>query len=287
MSSSENKPSDPIQVFSDYLRVTGVAHLDPEPSGIPELLGKRLGLINGSSWVTLWANYFGRQYLPGVHLVNTGNEAVQINFMEAHAQGLPCPPQANIDAFVRYANDLVDLAQVDAILITCSTMNRAYPQVEIALESKGVPVMQIDRPMMEQAVKNGGEVLVIATHGPTVDSTQSLLRETAAEIGASISYSGANVEAAWDKLAKGDVIGHNQDLADEIRKSLSRKAVGCVVLAQLSMTVFLLSFPDPVAEFGVPIYTSGQCGFESVRELLVSLPGKEDQSPSLGAQEVL
>ena len=56
---------DPAQLFSDYLRVTGIAHLGPEPSGEPGLVGKRLGLLNGSSWITLWSNYFGRLYLPG------------------------------------------------------------------------------------------------------------------------------------------------------------------------------------------------------------------------------
>ena len=84
---------DAMRLFSDYLRVTGVAHIGPEPGeAASPLWGKRLGLLNGSSWITLWANYFGRLYLPGVHLVNVGNEAVQINFMAAHAAGRPCPP---------------------------------------------------------------------------------------------------------------------------------------------------------------------------------------------------
>ena len=265
------EPLDPGQLFSDYLRVTGVAHLGPEPMGAPELLGKRLGVINGASWITLWSNYFGRLYLPGVNLINVGNEAVQISFMHAHAEGEPCPPPANIAAFVRYARDLVELANVHAVLITCSTMNRAYPQVEAALEPYGVPVVQIDRPMMERAVAHGGRVLVVATHGPTVKSTQALLQEAAEDMGRDVAYTGATVEEAWERLAAGDVLGHNRVLARTIRNRLSREQVGCVVLAQLSMSVFLLSHPDPVADFGVPVFTSGQCGFERVRELLETL----------------
>jgi hypothetical protein len=273
----------PIRLFADYLRLTGVAHVGPESTGASELLGKRLGLINGSSWITLWSTYFGRLYLPGVHLINVGNEAVQVNFMEAHARGEPCPPQSNIDAFVRYGRDLVELAHVNAVLITCSTMNRAYRQVEEALSPYGVPVVQIDRPMMERAVTAGGRVLVIATHGPTVTSTQALLGETAAEMGREVAFTGLTIEAAWERLAMGDVIGHNQALAAGIRAAADREALGCVVLAQLSMSVFQLSYPDPVAEFGVPVLTSGQCGFESVRELLASqgdLSG--NHGPSLG-----
>lgn len=279
MTSSQKHPSEQvanisaeeaIRLFSDYLRVTGVAHTGPEPQGDPRLVGKRLGLLNGSSWITLWANYFGRMYLPGVHLVNAGNEAVQINFMEAHSSGLPSIPLENISAFKRYALDLVELGHVNAVLITCSTMNRAYPVVQETLRPHGVPVYQIDRPMMERAVDHGGRILVIATHGPTVDSTQTLLREVAEETGREVSMTGALVEDAWDCLARGEVEQHNAILANAIRSYMQKEEIGCVVLAQLSMTVFLLSHPDPVKEFGIPVFTSGQCGFEAVREALVS-----------------
>ncbi len=261
---------DAIQLFSDYLRVTGVAHLGPEVMGEPGLLGKRLGLLNGSSWITLWSNYFGRLYLPGVHLVNAGSEATQLNFMDAHQKGLPCPPQANIEVFTRYARDLVELSQVDLVMITCSTMNRAYPQVENALKPYGVPVVQIDQPMMERAVASEGTILVVATHGPTINSTQALLRETAARCEKEVAFSGETVEGAWGCLAAGDVRGHNQALANAIHDHLGHEKVGCVVLAQLSMACFLFSYPDPVAEFGIPVLTSAQCGFENVRELLLA-----------------
>jgi hypothetical protein len=263
-------PVEAIRLFSDYLRVTGVAHTGPEPQGDPRLIGKRLGLINGSSWITLWANYFGRMYLPGVHLVNIGNEAVQINFMEAHAAGQVELPVANLYAFKRYAVDLVKLGHVDAVLITCSTMNRAYPQVCESLRPYDIPVFQIDRAMMQRAVNHGGQTLVIATHGPTVESTRSLLQEVAAETGREVNVKGALVEEAWHCLSKGDIEGHNEILAKTIRESVAIERIGCVVLAQLSMTVFQLSYPDSMKEFGVPVYTSGQCGFEAVKEALTS-----------------
>jgi hypothetical protein len=265
---------DALRLFSDYLKLTGVAHTGNEPSGDPSLLGKRLGLLNGSSWITLWSNFFGRAYLPGVHLVNAGNEAVQINFMQFHEQGLPVPPQSNIKVFIRMAIDLVELAQVDAVLITCSTMNRSYRQVQAELEPYGVPVSQIDRPMMERAILEKGKVLVVATHGPTVKSTQNLLLEVARNMDRPVSYTGLEVEDAWHRLAAGDILGHNQLLADKIRLTLSNESISSVVLAQLSMTVFLLTYPDPVTEFGVPVFTSGMCGFEYIRDLLAQLPSK-------------
>jgi aspartate/glutamate racemase len=158
---------------------------------------------------------------------------------------------------------------VDAVLITCSTMNRAYPLIQSALQEHSIPVLQIDRPMMERAVMHGRPVLVLATHGPTVENTQLLLREVAQELSREVSYTGDLVEEAWHCLARGDMIGHNAVIAAAIRKSQEQDPVGCVVLAQLSMSAFLLSYPDPLAEFGVPVYTSGQCGFEAVRDLWI------------------
>jgi hypothetical protein len=119
-------------------------------------------------------------------------------------------------------------------------------------------------------------VLVVATHGPTVESTHALLRETAAEMGKTVHYSGLVVEEAWQRLAKGDVEGHNHTLAEGIFERLKNEEAGCVVLAQLSMTVFLLSYPDPVSKFGVPVLASGQCGFEQLRELWTGSPKKQD-----------
>jgi hypothetical protein len=263
--------ANPFQFFAEYIAVTGLPHLGPEKSGDPRLVGRRLGLLHGSSWVAAWGNYFGRVYLPGVQLVDLGNDAIQLNFMRAFAAGQPCPPQENIDCFVRYAIDLVELSQVQAILLTCSTMNRSYSVVEQALRPYGVPVIQIDIPMMERAMTAGGKILVIATHGPTVESTGKLLQETAARLGKTVTSQGALVEEAWHCLMEGDVQGHNRVISEEIGRHKD-KGFSCVVLAQLSMSVFRFSHPDPLADFGLPVLSSGQCGFERVREVLMELP---------------
>jgi hypothetical protein len=267
--------AETLDLFARYLMVTGVAHLGPEPQGDPDLLGKRLGLLNGSSWVSLWASYFGRLYLPGVQLVSAGNDAVQLSFMGAHARGEPCPPAANIEAFARQARDLIRLGEVDAILMTCSTMNRAYPAVAQAVAGEGVPVVQIDEPMMEAAVEAPGTVLVVATHGPTVESTCRLLDETAKRAGRAVRYVKLSIPDAWDCLAAGDAAGHNRWLEQGIRAALSlRPDIGCVVLAQLSMALLLVSLPEADDVFGVPVLTSAACGFGRVRQVLQARPAR-------------
>ena len=263
--------TNPFRFFSDYISITGLPHLEPKKSGHPGLIGKKLGLLNGSSWISAWSNYFGRVYLPGVQLVDMGSDAIQLNFMRAFAAGEPCPPQENIDRFSRYAIDLVELAQVQVVMITCSTMNRSYPKVAEALQPYHVPVIQIDLPMMERAVAIGGKFLIIATHGPTVKSTAKLLQETGATQGKTVVNKGILVEEAWHCLTDGDVQGHNRIIAEAIARQKD-EGFTCAVLAQLSMSVFILSHPDPLAEFGMPVLTSGQCGFEYARDILLDLP---------------
>lgn len=262
---------DPIRLFGDYMKVTGVPQLTEPAGSDPALAGKKLGLVNGAAWISLWCDYFGKAILPGVKLVNVGNTGVQLNFMRAHHSGEPCPPQINIDLFTSYAKDLVDLVGIDAVMITCSTMNRSYKQVSARMRELGVPTVQIDEAMMEEAVSTGGRILVVATHGPTVKSTQSLLRETADRLGKKVDFDGATVEEAFECLGQGRIAEHNQIVADAIRKAMAARRADIVVLAQLSMAVFAFSHPDPVADFGVKVLNSAETGFRRAGEVLRQL----------------
>ncbi len=267
---------DPFALFDAYLKVTGVASLAHGHSANPALQGRSLGILNGSSWISLWSTWFGRLLLPGVKLVSAGNEAVQLSFMAAHRRGEPVPPVGNIEAFARTAVDLVRLHPVDVILITCSTMNRAHAAVrEAVLEAarpRVVPVVQIDEPMMEKAVGTGERILAVATHGPTVENTKALLLETAERLGRRVSVECATVERAFDLLGEGDVRGHNEEVARVIRREADRATFDAVVLAQLSMSAFAFSYPDRISAFGLPVLTSGEEGFLRIREILRSLP---------------
>ena len=259
---------NPIALFDEYMKLTGTPTLTDATGPDPLLSGKRLGVVNGSSWVSLWSTWFGQKLLPGVKIINVGNEAVQLNFMRAHHRGEPVPPQVNIDLFGQYARQLYDLYDVDAILISCSTMNRAYPTVQAVMQPVGVPVVPIDEAMMEEAVSLNGRILVIATHGPTVNSTQQLLQETANRLGKQVSFIGATVETAFELLGEGQTAEHNELIARTIRDVQSRETIDVVVLAQLSMSVFSFSYPGPVAAFGIPVLNSGETGFRRAGDVL-------------------
>lgn len=259
---------NPISLFSDYMKVVGTPSLSFDDAPDPRLQGKKLGVVNGSNWVSLWSDWFGHKHLPGVKIVNIGNEAVQLNFMTAHSAGLPVPPQINIDCFCRYAEDLVNLYHVDAIMISCSTMNRAYEEVARRVQPYGVPVIQIDQEMMERAVDRGGKILVIATHGPTVSSTTALLKETALAKNRDVDFCGSTIEDAFELLGEGRIEDHNERIADAIRAAQAKYDISSVVLAQMSMAVFSFTHPDPEKEFGIPVYNSADTGFERAARIL-------------------
>jgi len=261
--------SDPIILFNKYMELTGVPELTFADAPDPLLQGKKLGVINGSAWTSLWSTYFGKKMLPGVKIINAGNEAIQLNFMRAHIQRLPCPPQINIDLFCRYAEALYRLFEVDAILISCSTLNRAFRKVQLHMKKFKVPVVQIDEAMMEKAVISEGRVLVIATHGPTVKSTRQLLSETAKRLNKNVEFEGATVEEAFQLLGKGKIEEHNKLISDTIETNLKKSKIDIVVLAQLSMSVFSFSYPDPVKTFGIQVLNSGETGFQRAGEILM------------------
>lgn len=257
-----------IQLFNQYMLLTGVPVLSFDKAIDPALQGKKLGVVNGSSWVSLWSTCFGKQMLPGVKIVNVGNEGVQLNFMKAFGEGLPCPPQINIDLFCKYSEDLYRLYAVDVILISCSTMNRAFEEVKNHMAQFGVPVVQIDQAMMEEAVLSEGKILVIATHGPTVKSTQALLLETATRLGRKIEFTGATIEDAFHLLGDGKIEEHNIAIARTIREVQAKEKIDIVVLAQLSMSVFAFSYPNPEESFGVKVLNSGETGFKLAGKVL-------------------
>ena len=260
---------DPIQLFGDYMKITGVPSLAPATGPDPRLAGKKLGVVNGSSWISLWSTYFGRLMLPGVKIVNAGNEAVQLNFMDAHEHHRPCPPQINIDLFCRYARDLFDLVKVDAILISCSTMNRAFAQVRARHEGSRRP----RRPDRRGHDGRGGEHRRPDSRrcDPRPDGQEH--PEPPAGDGRparqvrrlSTASRSRRPSTCW---ARGGSMEHNdahrrairhvqQERAHRHRRPRATLDVGLLVLR-----------PDPVAGSAFPVLNSGQTGFRRAGEIL-------------------
>ena len=62
-----------IEFFNRYLKITGIPTYHDKVPEKSKLCGKKIGIINGSSWILLWVNYYANKYLPGVTRINIGN----------------------------------------------------------------------------------------------------------------------------------------------------------------------------------------------------------------------
>ena len=167
-------------------------------------------------------------------------------------------PKKNYAKFVQAALSQEEYG-VDLILLVCSTFNRA---VEYARPMINVPLLQIDRPMMDLAVRDGERVGLLATVPTTVPASQRLLAAAAADAGKSIDIKVRLCSEAFQVLKAGNPDKHNEMLLAEIDQ-LSGE-VDAIVLAQLSMS----ALEPRLTDTKVPVYNSGRTGLARVREML-------------------
>ena len=170
---------------------------------------------------------FLERYIPDVEVMHLCDDTIQRDNIAA---GVGVIPKNNYFRFAQYAHNLQE-SGVDLILLACSTFNYA---AELARPMINIPIMQIDRPMMELAVAQGRRVGMLATLATTVPSSERLLRIVAAEKRSPVEITTVLRPEAFEAMSKGDSETHNRILLEEIDK-LSGK-VDSIVLAQLSMS---------------------------------------------------
>lgn len=216
---------------------------------------KTLGIIHASHITINAMEPYIKKYIPEVQIMHLCDDTIQRDNIAAGAGVIP---KVNYYKFAQYAHNLEE-ANVDLILLACSTFNYA---AELARPMINTPIAQIDRPMMEKAVRTGKRIGLLATLETTVPSSERLLDIAASEAGVEIQRKTLLCSEAFEEYSKGNIEKHNEILIDGIEK-LS-KDVDCIVMAQLSMS----ALAPYLKETKVPVYNSGETGFLRVKELL-------------------
>ncbi len=219
---------------------------------------KTLGIIHASSLTIKAMQPFIEQYLRDISVMHLCDDTIQRDNIKA---GVGVIPKVNYCKFAQYAHNLEE-AGVDMILLACSTFNYA---AELARPMINVPIMQIDRPMMESAVRDGNRVGMLATLSTTVPSSERLLRIVASENKKEVDITTILRPEAFEAIQKGDAATHNAILLEEIDKLSSK--VDSIVMAQLSMS----ALAPHLRETRVPVYNSGTTGFARVQQMLHAL----------------
>jgi glutamate racemase len=145
------------------------------------------------------------------------------------------------------------------ILSACSSVGELVAK---ARQEISIPVVRIDEPMAERAVRLGSRIGVAATLATTLNPTLRLLREKASQAGVKAEFQPVLVEAAYQRLVDGDKKAHDEILSAALL-DLSA-ASDLVVLAQASMERVLTRFPESERE---KFLSSPRLGMERVKEV--------------------
>ena len=223
-----------------------------------DLSGKTLGIIHAAVFTAQTVQPYITEIIPDVTVMHLGDDTVQRDNLKAPVGTIP---KVNFFKFTTYAHFLEE-AGCDLIMLACSTFNQA---VEVAQPQINVPLLNIDRPMMDLAVQQGKRVGLLGTLPSTMPSSERLLRKAAQEAGKDIEVTAVLCSEAFKILRAGDPRKHNEILLEEIDK-LSH-AVDSIVMAQVSMSVL----EPELKNTRVPVYNSGRTGFTRAREILESL----------------
>lgn len=144
---------------------------------------------------------------------------------------------------------LADLARSGPVLCTCSTLGPLVDRLARA------DVLRIDRPAMEAAVAQGGEVVVAICLDSTRDATLALFDTVA---GGRATAKLVLCDGAWPFFEAGDMAGFAQAIARAVKGQGSR-----VLLAQASMAVA----ENSVRDQGVEVFCTPKLAAEAVGAL--------------------
>lgn len=219
---------------------------------------KTLGIIHASHITITAMEPYIQKYIPDAEIMHLCDDTIQRDNIRAGAGVIP---KVNYFKFAQYAHNLEE-AGADMILLACSTFNYA---AELGRPLINLPIAQIDRPMMETAVRTGRRIGLLATLATTVPSSERLLDIAAAEAGREIERKTVLCSEAFEEYSRGNVEKHNELLLDAVDK-LSQET-DCIVMAQLSMSALAPYLKDT----RVPVYNSGDTGFMRVKEMLERL----------------
>ncbi|WP_216609995.1 aspartate/glutamate racemase family protein [Cellulosimicrobium protaetiae] len=145
---------------------------------------------------------------------------------------------------VRAHVDALVAAGASVVVCTCSTLGPVAEEVVA-----GVPVVRVDRPLAQAAVRDGGRVAVVVALASTLGPTTELLSEAARRAGTAVELEPVVCTHAWSDFEAGDLGAYHRGVADAVRDAVARRAPDVVVLAQASMApaaALLADLPVPV-----------------------------------------
>lgn len=203
----------------------------------------KLGLIHTSATLVPVFAELCNELLPGVETFNIADDSL---IKEVISMGRLTPSVSHRVAGHVFA---AQEAGADQVLVTCSSIGEA---IERAAALVDIPVLRVDQPMADEAVRIGGKIGVAATLPTTLGPTADLIRRRSVAAGASPTIVSRLCEGAFDCLMTGDPGKHDAMVAEALLDLASTCDV--VVLAQASMARVISQLGDTAPK--TPILSS-------------------------------
>jgi Asp/Glu/hydantoin racemase len=185
---------------------------------------KTLALIHTSATLVPVFQQLCKVQLPDVTTFNIVDDSLVRAIGEKGA--LTADIARRVEAYITSA----EAGGADHVLVTCSSIG---PAVEASEPFCSVPVLRVDLPMADEAVRTGRRIGVVATLPTTLNPTTDLVRRRAAAAGKPIELTARLCEGAFDALMAGDAAGHDRLVASVLRELAAE--VDVILLAQASM----------------------------------------------------
>ncbi|QFT59214.1 hypothetical protein FIU94_10290 [Sulfitobacter sp. THAF37] len=141
------------------------------------------------------------------------------------------------------------LGDAGSVLCTCSTLGPLIDDM-----SQADPrLLRIDRPLMEQAARLGGRILVVLCLESTRRATCDLLARAASELDRKVEHEVLLCAEVWALFEAGQTDAFLREIATRTRQALAEiPDISAVVLAQASM----MGAGDYLAEVPVPVLSA-------------------------------
>lgn len=219
---------------------------------------RTLALLHTSSVLVPVFTDLANQFLPDDRVFHMVDESLIKNTIAAGRL-----EKVTIRRLIK-AVESAGLAGADVVMVTCSSMG---PGIDIAQQIFDFPVLRVDLPMAEEAVKIGRRIGVFATLATTLAPTSDLIRQAAESQKKDSQIEMCLCEGAFEALIAGDSGKHDQLVTDKLLDLLKR--VDVVALAQASTARIVQQIPDE--KKCVPILSSPKLGMQRAAQVLRSV----------------
>lgn len=219
---------------------------------------KRLALIHTGAFLAPMFTELCREAMPDVSVFNIADDSLIQNTIAANE--LTPGTARRLAAYIQSAED----AGADVVMVTCSSVG---PAVEAARPFVKIPVLRVDEPMADEAVRMARRIGVIATLPTTLEPTRALVEARAAAQGREVEIITHLCKGAFEAVSTGDASTHDRIVREGLLALMDQVEV--IVLAQASMARVVDTLPEE--EKKVPILSSPRLGVAAAKKTIEGL----------------